>query len=320
LHLKKGINKNTNSIKIQSRIKNIISGEYLWHEVSLTPFKNENDELDSWIGYIVDIHKQKIFEETLKDNVELKQTQSELKVQQVAMEKVIEELNRSNQELQQFAFIASHDLQEPVRKLLFYSDSLLGKYAPSFDGKDVEYLTIMHASALRMRILIHDLLTFSQINKSEINYQQIDLNELANTVKLDLEMLVTEKKAQIHISRLPSVDGDERMIRQLFTNIINNALKYSKAGVSPIIHITNKITGDYCELSFRDNGIGFEEQYLPQIFTLFQRLHSREIYEGTGLGLAICRKIIELHNGKIWAESKPSEGATFFIHLPISKN
>ncbi len=317
LHFKKGINKNTHSIKIQSRIKNSISGDYLWHEVSFTSFKNENDELENWIGYIVDIHKQKIFEETLKDNAELKQTQSELKEQQVAMETVIEELNRSNQELQQFAFIASHDLQEPVRKLLFYSDSLLGKYAPSFDSKGVEYLTIMHASALRMRILIHDLLTFSQINKSEINYRQIDLNELANTVKLDLEMLVTEKKAQIHINQLPSVDGDERMMRQLFTNILNNALKYSKAEVSPVIHITSKITGEYYELSFRDNGIGFEEQYLPQIFTLFQRLHSREIYEGTGLGLAICRKIVELHNGKIWAESKPSEGATFFIHLPI---
>jgi light-regulated signal transduction histidine kinase (bacteriophytochrome) len=267
----------------------------------------------------VDIHVQKVVEETLKDNIELKQTQEQLTKNKLTLEKYIDELARSNQELQQFAFVASHDLQEPVRKLLYYSDYLLSKYAPSLDEKGIDYLTNMQDASQRMRTLIQDLLLFSQINREEIKYITIDLNEVVREILQDFEIAIEEKKAVFHIQTLPVVVGDERMMRQLFQNIISNALKYASLTSHPVIDINCQQKGQFFELSFKDNGIGFNEQYLPQIFTLFQRLHDRNIYEGTGLGLAICRKIVDMHGGKIWAEGKEGEGATFYVSLPANQ-
>jgi PAS domain S-box-containing protein len=316
LLIKNGITSDALTVKTQTRIKNKKSGEYLWHQVSLSPLKNESGELQYWIGYIVDIHAQKVYEQTLMDNIELKQTQEQLKENQLMLEKYIDELNRSNRELTQFAFIASHDLQEPVRKLLFYSDYLLQKYTGNIDGKGVEYLKNMHGASQRMRNLIQDLLLFSQIHKEKMEFRDIDLNVIANEMHQDLEMTIEEKKATLTIDPLPKIQADGGMMRQLFTNIIGNSLKYSKPGQSPEITVTNQEVDGYLEIAFADNGIGFDEKYNAQIFTLFQRLHTRDVYEGTGLGLAICRKIVELHNGKIRAEAKEGLGATFYVSLP----
>jgi PAS domain S-box-containing protein len=316
LLIKNGITSDALTVKTQTRIKNRKSGEYLWHQVSLSPLKSESGELQYWIGYIVDIHAQKVYEQTLMDNIELKQTQEQLKENQLMLEKYIDELNRSNRELTQFAFIASHDLQEPVRKLLFYSDYLLQKYTGNIDGKGVEYLKNMHGASQRMRNLIQDLLLFSQIHKEKMEFRDIDLNVIANEMHQDLEMTIEEKKATLTIDPLPKIQADGGMMRQLFTNIIGNSLKYSKPGQSPEITVTNHEIDGYLEIAFADNGIGFDEKYNAQIFTLFQRLHTRDVYEGTGLGLAICRKIVELHNGKIRAEAKEGVGATFYVSLP----
>jgi PAS domain S-box-containing protein len=318
LLLKNGITSDAVTVKTQTRLKNKKTGEYFWHQVSLSPLKNDAGELQYWIGYIVDIHAQKVYEQTLMDNIELKQTQEQLKENQLMLEKYIDELNRSNRELTQFAFIASHDLQEPVRKLLFYSDYLLQKYTGNIDGKGVEYLKNMHSASQRMRNLIQDLLLFSQIHREKMQFRETDLNVIMNDMLQDLEISIEEKQARVTVDPLPTIQADEVMMRQLFTNIIGNSLKYSKPGQSPEIKVTNREVDGFLEISFADNGIGFDEKYVSQIFTLFQRLHTREIYEGTGLGLAICRKIVELHNGKINAEAKEGKGATFYVSLPLN--
>ena len=310
--------KGSSGIKMQARLLNQQTGEYLWHQVSLSPLLNEKEELQNWTGYIVDIHKQKSYEQTLKDNIELKQTQEQLKENQQTLEKYIEELSRSNLELQQFAFIASHDLQEPVRKLLFYSDYLINTYQQQLDDKGIAYLSSMQGAAQRMRSLIQDLLVFSQINKEAIAFGEVNLNEIANEARQDFEFVIEEKGATLQVQSLPNIKGDKRMMLQLFENIISNALKYSKKEEKPQINITFQLKENTIELSFKDNGIGFDEKYIPQMFTLFQRLHSRDSYEGTGLGLAICRKIVEIHQGQIWASAKEGEGATFYVSLPLN--
>ena len=317
LLLKSDIGKGEVAFKLQVRLLNKDSHEYLWHQLLLTPFKNDHGKLQYWIGYIVDIHAQKIVEETLNDNIELKRIQAQLEESQQSRERYIEELNRSNQELQQFAFIASHDLQEPVRKLLYYSDYLVNRYSDTLENKGMDYLFKLQNSANRMRSLIKDLLIFSQINKEEIRFTEVDLNKVADHAMLDFEIAIKEKNAVLTVEQLPAIDGDERMLVQLFENIIGNSLKYAKKNSSPEIHIQSSMRDDHVELSFKDNGIGFNEKYLTQMFALFQRLHSRNEFEGTGLGLAICRKITNVHKGKIWAESIEGEGATFFVALPM---
>ena len=317
--LNNDIAKGTTTIKTQSRLRNREGNEYLWHQISLSPFRDEKGDIHYWIGYIVDIHAQKVFEDTLKDNIELKQTQEKLKDNQQTLETYIAELNRSNHELQQFAFIASHDLQEPVRKILYYCDYLINRYAHSIDQKGIDFIRSMQSASQRMRTLIQDLLIFSRINKEQVKFVSVDLNQVARDSLQDLEMAIEEKNVQLNIVNLPSIKGDERMMRQLFGNIIHNSVKYSRAEARPVIDINVQETEEFFILEFKDNGIGFDEKYLPLMFTLFQRLHAREIYEGTGLGLAICRKIVELHNGRMWAEGKEGVGATFFVSLPVNQ-
>ncbi|MBS1564699.1 MAG: PAS domain S-box protein, partial [Bacteroidetes bacterium] len=320
LVLNNEVARGASTMKIQARIKQKSSGEYLWHQISFSPLKDDGDQILNWIGYIVDIHAQKVFEETLRDNIGLKQAQQKLRENQLVLESYIEELNRSNLELQQFAFVASHDLQEPVRKLLFYSDYLLRKYSSGMDAKGGDYLSHMHHAAERMRSLIQALLIFSQINKAQVELKPVDLNEIVNDARQDMEIAISEKKAVINVDELPVIDADQRMMRQLFENIIGNSLKYAKKTELPVIDITCRKSDGFVELGFKDNGIGFDQQFLPQMFMLFQRLHAREIYEGTGLGLAICRKIVEMHKGRIWAEGKEGEGATFYVSLPAMNN
>ncbi|WP_121353647.1 ATP-binding protein [Flavisolibacter nicotianae] len=306
------------TIKTQCRLRHKGDEDYYWHLVSISPLNDEKGKLLYWIGYFVDINAQKMVEETLQNNKELKETQARLRENQAALEHNITELNRSNLELQQFAYVASHDLQEPARKISFYSDFLLSKYEPVLDEKGRDYLNNMQAASRRMRSLINDLLAFAQVERKAVQFKKINLNQVTHNALQDLEMLIEEKGAIVHIDPLPLIEADENMLHQLFENLISNGIKYARDNVKPEIKVWGETDNNDLRIHINDNGIGFEEKFLPQMFTLFQRLHSTQKYEGTGLGLAICHKIVALHGGNITAQSRLGKGSTFVITLPIN--
>jgi PAS domain S-box-containing protein len=240
------------------------------------------------------------------------------------------ELNRSNQELEQFAYIASHDLQEPLRKIEAFGDRLDSKYRAVLGEQGADYIQRMQNAAQRMRILIQDLLLFSRVATQTRPFIATDLKSIVQEVLSDLEVRIREVNAQIHVADLPAIDADPMQMRQLFQNLIGNALKFQRPGVVPDINIAWEavsvpLTTDNSQaqpgirLSIADNGIGFDTKYLDRIFKVFQRLHGRNEYEGTGIGLAICAKIIERHGGQITAQSTPDQGATFLISLPYAQ-
>lgn len=292
---------------------------YIWHVFSILPVKNEKQIVAQWTGLIVNINAQKVVEQTLKDNKDLQKTQKELFNYQEELQKKVIELNRSNHELEQFAHLATHDLQEPLRKLFYYSDVLKRKYAPSLDVTAVGVLNNMASAATRMKDLINDLLNYSRLQKQNVPFQDVNLNGVIAEVIKDLDLPIREKNATIDVPTIPSVVGNELRLRQLFNNLISNSLKYSREGVAP--HITIEATGsdDHVTIKLRDNGIGFEEKHKERIFGLFERLHTRQQYPGTGIGLSICRKIVELHHGCITADSVLNEWAEFEITLPLKQ-
>jgi light-regulated signal transduction histidine kinase (bacteriophytochrome) len=242
-----------------------------------------------------------------------------------------QELQRSNRELEQFASVASHDLQEPLRKIQAFGDRLSTLCNGQLGERGNDYLQRILASAARMRKLIDDLLTYSRVASKAQPFTAVDLNEIAEEVASDLEGRVQDVNGVIEIDKLPHLEADPTQMRQLFQNLIGNALKFHKPGVPPIVRVSAqtvsspersngepaKESGALCEITIADNGIGFEQVYVDRIFELFQRLHGRDEYQGTGMGLAICRKIVERHSGVITAHSTPGEGSRFTFTLPI---
>lgn len=303
----------------QYRLVEKSTGKYVWHIFSMIPLKSEKEILIKWIGFIFDINAQKLIEQTLKDNRELKETQKQLYENQEELQKKIVELNRSNYELEQFAHLASHDLQEPLRKLFFYSDVLRQKYADRIDEYGNNILNNMTTAAGRMKELINDLLSYSQLQQQKLQFEPVDLNLVVHEIIRDLDIAIKEKMATIETDMLPVITGNKIRLRQLFLNLISNALKYSKIGVPAHIRITSSTEGNNVSIKVRDNGIGFAEEYREKIFGLFERLHSRDQFPGTGIGLSICKKIIELHYGTISAISSPGEYAEFEVTLPMSE-
>lgn len=314
--LNEKVTSNASSIKLQCRLKHHDSGEFFWHLISVSPLLDEKGNMLYRIGFMADIHAQKEYEQTLQDNKELRETQHRLKINEENLQHHIEELNRSNYELQQFAYVASHDLQEPVRKIIFYGDYLLTNQKGQLDKRSEGYLRSMMSASHRMRNLIHDLLSFSQVNQAP-TFRTVNLDHVMQEALQDLELTIKEKGAKIDVEPMPEIKGDPLLLRQLFENIISNSLKYGKESVPVQVHISNEVHDNELTLNFKDNGIGFDERYMEKIFSLFQRLHNRENYEGTGLGLAICRKIVEVHGGRISAKSIPGEGSTFVVSLPV---
>lgn len=227
------------------------------------------------------------------------------------------ELARSNQELQGFAYVSSHDLQEPLRKIQAFGNLLETEYADSL-GEGAEYLTRMQNAASRMSTLIQDLLAFSRVSTTPNTRKNVDLNTVVAEVVSDLEMRIAETGARVTIGELPHVIADPTHMRQLFQNLISNALKFSQPGVAPTVTISASTKKTEHEIRVIDNGIGFDMKYLDRIFAVFQRLHGRGTYEGTGIGLAVCRKIVERYNGTITAESKANNGSTFIVRMPVS--
>ncbi len=232
-----------------------------------------------------------------------------------------EELARSNEELQQFAFIASHDLQEPLRKITAFGDRLKATCQEALTDKGQDYLQRMQNAAERMQVLIEDLLNLSRITTRAQPFIEVNLARVAKEVLSDLEIRIAQTQARIEIGELPTIKADPLQMRQLLQNLISNALKFHLDNEPPIVKIychkftDQQLNSEYCQIIVEDNGIGFDEKYLDRIFNVFQRLHGRSEYEGTGMGLAICRKIVERHQGSITAKSEPGKGASFIVTI-----
>jgi signal transduction histidine kinase len=228
------------------------------------------------------------------------------------------ELQRSNGELEQFASVASHDLQEPLRKVQTFGDQLERRFGEEIPEEGLDYLRRMRSAASRMSVLIEDLLRFSRVTTRALPPEPVDLTKVAREVTSDLDAVVQETLGTVEIGDLPTIQADPLQMRQLFQNLIANGLKFHRPGISPIVRIKPVPTGDPEMVAFQvaDNGIGFEEEYAERIFRVFERLHPRDVYPGTGIGLALCRKIAERHGGTITVASVPDQGAAFTVTLP----
>ncbi|HLA52582.1 MAG TPA: response regulator [Flavitalea sp.] len=263
-----------------------------------------------------EIHERKISEEKVKElNYQLLDN--------------IERLESANRDLDRFAFMASHDLQEPLRKILMFSDRLGFKFKDQLDDEARLFITRIQQSGERMQALIKDILLFSKTSLEKQTFVESDLNAILADVLEDLELVIQSKKARINAQSLPLLSVNPVLMRPLFHNLISNALKYSKKNEIPEVKIYSESTqgkplngteikNKYCGIFIEDNGIGFDQKYSEQIFGMFKRLHLHTEFEGTGIGLALCKKIVEEHHGFITARSQPGKGSTFIISLPIN--
>jgi signal transduction histidine kinase len=263
-------------------------------------------------GMVMDITRQKTYESQLK---------------QFTLE-----LQRSNQDLEQFAYVASHDLQEPLRKIRAFGDRLTARYGQGLDAPGVDYINRMQSASARMQVLIEELLSFSRVSKPGIVVEKLNMNELVKEVLDDLDVQIRREGAELKVSKIPTIRGEHTQIKRLIQNLVSNAIKFHKPGHPPRIEISARtlrgsqvseefqfqaMRPEYVKIDVKDNGIGFDEKHKEKIFNIFQRLHGRAEYEGTGIGLAICRKIVTNHGGMITANSKEGEGSEFIIILPI---
>ena len=245
----------------------------------------------------------------LRDITDRKRAEERLK-------ETMAELQRSNAELQQFAYVASHDLQEPLRKIQAFGDRLKARYAEALDERGRDYLDRTLNAARRMQALINNLLTLSRITTGAKPFVPVNLADVVQKVVSDLELYIEKTGGCIEVYDMPSIDADPTQMRQLLQNLINNGLKFHHPENKPVVKVYGQLLNEVCQLIVEDNGIGFEEKYLDRIFGVFQRLHGRGQYDGTGIGLAICQKIVDRHGGSITAKSSPGQGTTFIVMLP----
>lgn len=271
--------------------------------------QSEQGRLIKLVASINDITEQKLIQRNLDNHVK--------------------ELHRSNHELEEFAYVASHDLQEPLRKISTFCDRLQDKYSDRLEGEGAMYLERIMASAENMRVLIQDLLDFSRITRTTDQFKKLDLNQVIDKAKQDLEIFIEETGTRIISDDLPQVMGCPTQLNQLVSNLFHNAIKFRHpdrvpeirvswrpAGLSDALRLGLDLDQEYHLISIRDNGIGFEEEYAQRIFQVFQRLHGKAEYPGSGIGLSICKKIVENHKGGLRAEGRLDEGADFIFLLP----
>jgi len=280
--------------EIRNRAKD---GSHYWVYTTIVPFLDDAGKPYQYVSIRFEITRIKTAEEKLKDYAR--------------------KLEMSNRELQDFASVAAHDLQEPLRKILTFGERLIAKNGAHLNEESRDYLERMQSAATRMRTLINDLLSFSRVHTKTMPFAPVDLNNVLRDVISDLEIRIEQTAATVNIGPLPVIEADPSQMRQLFQNLVSNAIKFHKKDVKPVIDVSAMPTGDRCLIRIRDNGIGFDEKYLDKIFTIFQRLHGRQEYEGTGVGLAIVRRIVERHKGTVTATSRPDQGAEFILDLPL---
>lgn len=285
------------------------------------------DEAQTELEHRQQLEKELIGEKAMLESrvatrtAELQRTNKGLQSEIEHRQQIEEELHRSNQELQDFAYVASHDLQEPLRKIQAFGDILESEYSDKI-GDGAEYVARMHAAATRMSQLIEDLLVFSRVSTKAPDPSKVDLVEIVKDVLGDLENRIMRTNGTVKVGALPSVMADATHMRQLFQNLIANALKFHQDDVPPVVKVKSTSpseSDDFVTITVSDNGIGFDDKYADRIFGVFQRLHGRGSYEGTGIGLAVCKKIVERYGGTIVAEGVPGKGATFTINLPIAR-
>ena len=240
---------------------------------------------------------------------------SRIEGQDRALRKLIAELERSNKELEQFAYVASHDLQEPLRMVSSYTELLERRYRDKLDDKGRTFINFAVDGAVRMQRLINDLLEFSRVSTRGKPMQPVDVNRVLGAVRANLSVAIREAGALVTNDELPTVVADETQLVQLLQNLVGNAIKF-RGGERPHVHVSARPSASECVFAVRDNGIGIAPDYFERIFVIFQRLHARGEYPGTGIGLAVCRRIVERHGGRIWVESAPGQGSTFYFALP----
>lgn len=287
-------------------------GSAFWGYIVITALHDDDGNVLGFTKVTRNLTERKFTEDTLKEYAE-------------KIEKHNEELQRINKELDSFAYMASHDLQEPLRKIRTFSNIILSREKENFSPEATNYFDRIILSVNRMQTLIDSLLNYSRAGTAQIVLEPTDLNLLIQDVKKDLSETIGEKQAVIIYNQLPTLKVHRLQFHQLFSNLIENAVKYSRTNVNPEIKIetTNFINEDkkeFIRITVRDNGIGFEQQYAADIFKLFHRLHGKSEYSGTGIGLAICKKIVENHNGTIAAAGQPGKGSAFIIEMPLNNS
>jgi PAS domain S-box-containing protein len=297
--------------EIEHRLRHY-SGEYRWVLGRALPIRNNTGEIVKWYGTCTDIHDQKAASEILEHTVAERTA---------ALAETTRNLKRSNRELDQFAYAASHDMQEPLRKIRVFADRLQEKHGAVLNEDAQMYIDKIVASAERMSGMISDLLEFSRLSEKAGNARRelTDLGTVAQDVLGDFELLIQQKKAEVEIGELPSIEAVPLQMTQLFYNLLSNALKFTRTGEAPKISVQSRLLDDAptrYEITVSDNGIGFEQQYAERIFEVFNRLNGRSEFEGSGIGLALCKRIVEAHGGTIYAESEEGVGTVFKVVLP----
>ena len=263
-------------------------------------------------GHIINYHGRGVYLTASRDITERKKAENELK-------ETLKELERSNTELEQFAYVSSHDLQEPLRTIASFTQLLERRYKGKFDSDADEFMDYIVEAAVRMKEQIEGLLEYSRVATKGKEFKLVDVNLILNQTIQTLNTSIEESKAKITLDELPTVMGDADQLQRVFQNLISNAIKFKKPEEPPIIHISSNkdLYNKEYVFSIKDNGIGIEEQYSERIFVIFQRLHTRDVYKGTGIGLSIVKRIIERHGGRIWVESEYGKGSTFYFTIPI---
>ncbi|WP_158617426.1 ATP-binding protein [Legionella sp. km772] len=295
IYIKKLLAHEINAYQIEKRYLHK-SGAIIWALLNVSLVWHDERQPKYFIAQIQNISDRKHFEE--------------------ANNNLLIALEKSNKELESFAYVASHDLQEPVRMINGFVDIILAEKQPLFDDETKEYLKIVYSAGERIKHMVQDLLAYSRVSNNSVTMYEFDLNDTVKEVLQNLNILITEHNAEISTDLLPRIKANPIQLMRLIQNLISNAIKYQPPGNSPKIHLNVRELEDSWELAIKDNGLGIPENQIEEIFKPFKRLHSWDKIKGSGLGLAICKKIVELHKGSLTVSSSPGQGSTFFIRLP----